>query len=184
MVERAGGQVRAMAAAAWLCWGVHAAECLWRGEPWDLLWMCNVGGALVALGWTARDARVLSVASCWLAVGTPLWALDLLGGGELRAASVLSHVGGLVLAGAGVRRLGFRPWSSVPATLGLAALVALSRLTPPSADVNLAHAVWPGWEGVFSSHGEYLAAMAGVAGLAFVIVDLVLSSSRVRHTSE
>ncbi|MCA9495233.1 MAG: hypothetical protein KC621_35135, partial [Myxococcales bacterium] len=78
---------RLLALLSWLVWGLHAAECVWRGEPWDLLWMCNVGGAMVALGWTLGSARWLSVAGCWLVVGVPRWALDLLGGGEVRAAS-------------------------------------------------------------------------------------------------
>lgn len=160
-------------------WAAHAAEGIARGEAADLLWMCNVAGALLAAGWWLGSPRAIAVSASWLALGVPLWALDLATGGEIRATSVASHLGGLALATLGVARLGWPRRTSAAATAALAALVALTRaLLPPAGNVNLAFAVWPGWEGLFPHHGVYLAAMASLAAACFAALEAAVTRLR------
>lgn len=50
-------------------------------------------------------------------------------------------------------------------------LTAAARVVaPPAENVNLAHAIPPGWEGPFPSHGAYLLLLGGLyAGAAFAL---------------
>jgi hypothetical protein len=84
----------------------------------------------------------------------------------------------------GVRRLGLPSgawWKAVPA---LIALILFCRLvTPPRANVNVAFAIYPGWEKVFPSHPIYLAVMMGLSAGYFVGFEYVLRRWLARKTA-
>lgn len=158
-----------------LAWGWHAMDSVRQNQPWDLLWMCNLGGLLLAAGWAARSPRTVAVAASWMALGVPLWALDLAAGAETRPSSVLSHLGGLALSGYAVYRLGWPRLTALPASLSLAALMVLCRLfTPEAGNVNLVFEVWPVFDGLIG-HGPYLALLAMLATAVFAAIDAAAS---------
>ncbi len=161
--------------AALACYAAHGGFHLYHGRPEDLLWACHLGAALVGVGLLARSPAVNAVGVSFLALGTPLWLLDLAAGGEFFPTSLLTHVGGLLIGLYGVRRLGVPAgvwWKSAAA---LAGLILLSRLvTPERANVNVAFAVPPPWDKTFPSHAAYLAAMMAVAAAYFFALELAV----------
>jgi hypothetical protein len=73
------------------------------------------------------------------------------------------------------RRLPWPRHAALTATLGLAALQGVTRLlTPAAANMNLAFAVWSGWESSFPSYAAYEMVLLGGAGAAFFCGDRLL----------
>jgi hypothetical protein len=149
-------------------YGAHAAYYAVQARPLvNMLWMCHLASVLIAAGLLARVPSLNAVGVLWLLIGLPLWFLDLARGGAFHPTSTLTHVGGLAAGLWGARRLGFPAGAWWRAVLGMIALLLLSRaVTPPAENVNLAFAVWTGWEAVFPSHPLYvLALLVTSAGL-------------------
>ena len=144
--------------AASICYAIHFVFNFCRGQLEDLLWVCHVGAALVAVGLLTSSATVNGLGALFLCLGTPLWLLDVAGGGEFNPTSCFNHLGVFGLGLCGVRRLGMPRGVWLKASVALITLIAFSRLaTPAAANVNLAFAIHPGWENRFPSHRVYLA---------------------------
>jgi len=140
-----------------------------------LLWSCHLGAALVGIGLLSSSATTNGIGLLFLCMGTPLWMMDLAGGGEFYPTSSLTHVGGLAIGLYGARRLGLPSGAWWKAVVALITLILICRLvTPPRANVNVAFAIYPGWEKVFSSHLVYLATMMGAAAAYFFVCEYVL----------
>jgi hypothetical protein len=173
------GARRAAGLTSALLWGAHALDSLWLGQGADLLWMCNLGGLLLALGLWRAAPWLVALSASWLVLGVPLWALDVLATGQTRLSSIFSHLGGLLLALYGVYRLGWPPRTWLLASLGLAGLLVVCRtLTPAQANVNLVFEVWPLLADKIG-HGLYLVLLGALAAAVFGLLD-VLASRMVR----
>jgi hypothetical protein len=167
--------MRWLGALALIGYFVHGSGHLAQGHPEDLLWACHIGAALVGIGLLIGSAAINGVGVALLALGTPLWLLDLSTGGEFLPTSLLTHILGLVIGLYGVRRLGLPAGVWWKATVSLIALIALCRLfTPASANVNVAFAIPHPWEQSFPSHSVYLATVLTVATGYFFILEFVL----------
>ena len=54
-------------------------------------------------------------------------------------------------------------------------LLLLSRLvTPPAANVNLAHQVWAGWEDLFPSYAVYFAVLLAGSAVLYAAIEALL----------
>jgi hypothetical protein len=159
-------------AVALLCWAIHAADLVRRGDGQDLLWMCNVAALAAGVGMLGRRPRVVAGAAMALALGLPLWLGGLLTAGIFMPTALLTHVVTLGLAVRGARALGVPRgtwWRAL--AVGLA-LIALARVTTdPARNVNLAYAVWPGWERLFPSHLAYLCVLTALHAGAFAALE-------------
>jgi hypothetical protein len=157
------------------CYAVHAIFHLVHGSPADLLWMCHLGAAIVGAGLLFSSMTTAAIGTLFLCLGTPLWFVDLAGGGEFYPTSCFTHIGGLVIGLYASRRYGLPSGAWWRATLGLVFLILVCRfVTPPKANVNLAFAMYPGWERVFSSYLPYISTMVAIAALYFLIAELIL----------
>jgi hypothetical protein len=144
------------------------------GSFWEALWLCHVSNLVLAAGLALRSPRVVGVAMLWLVFGTGAWILNLAGGATMVITSLLTHVGGLVVAISGIRRLGFPAGTWIRAVLLFAACQLLSRwLTPAEFNLNLAHRVWEGWERAFPSYGWYLLMIYAAASSVFIVVEML-----------
>jgi len=129
----------------------------WRiNQLGHLMWMCNIGNLLLALGLFLEKPVVVRLAAIWTIPGLVIWFLYVVLVWEVFFSSVLAHVGGLVVAMIALRHYGMDR-SSWRWALGWYLVVQLlSRFfTPPELNVNLAHAIQPGWEGVFHSYWSF-----------------------------
>ncbi len=162
---------------------LHAANHLRLGTAHDLLWMCNLATAVLAIGCLARNATLVGMPMLWLSIGTPLWLMDLLHGGEVLATGILTHVGGLAISVMAVIKLGMPRGTWYRATVVLGVVMALSRIaTPREANVNLVFSVRTGWDAYFGSHLVYLAMLlaigaAGAFAVERVVVRITASSA-------
>jgi hypothetical protein len=145
---------------------------VWHGRPADLLWACHLGALAIGVGCVTRRAALVAVGLSFLAYGVPLWLLDLATGGEFVPTSAGTHLGGLAVGVAAVRRLGWPTGTWRRALAASIGLLGVTRLvTPPAANVNLVFAVAGGWEARFPSHAAYLALMIAGAGAVFFIAE-------------
>jgi hypothetical protein len=115
-----------------------------------------------------------AVGFLWIATGDVLWLVGLASGGEFIPTSLFTHGGGLALGALGLARFGMPRntwWRAVLAFLVLQQVCRFA--TPPQANVNLAHAVWSGWEEVFPSSIAYQTVLLAIGAAACFAVERI-----------
>lgn len=159
-----------MAALALL--GTREVVFVFRNQPENGLWACYTALLLVGVGLMARSAIWNAVGTFWLTVGFPLWIVDMLVAGNTEATSALTHIGGLILGYAGMKRLGLPPRTWVFSILGLAALMVGSRFLSTAAEnINFSYRVYEGVDRIFPSYSSYVLALFGVFVTTFLLLQ-------------
>ncbi len=154
---------------------VHNTNHVLRGETYDLLWVCNVAPLLLAIGCVLRRPGPTAIATLWLFYGTPVWLVDLATGAGIILTSVLPHLLCPVVGVVALRELGLPRHAWLRASAALVVLMIATRLvTPPTANVNLVHGIWRGWEPVFKTHALYLAFGLSTSALTYFIGERLL----------
>ena len=157
------------------CYLIHAGSHFLNGRPEEALWMCHLGAALVGAGLLSSSAITNGIGTLFLCIGTPLWVMYLAGGGEFYPTSCFPHLAGLAIGLYGVRRLGLPSGTWWRSVVALVTLILVCRLvTPAQANVNVAFAIYPGWEKVFPSHPIYLAVMMAQSAGYFLLCGYAL----------
>jgi hypothetical protein len=110
----------------------------------ELLWICHVTSAMLAMGLLAQ-APLLIVTGflCQVAVAVPAYALHVLSGGETTVVSFILHVLSPVfgwLAWRGKRIPAVTPWLGAAVYIGL--LLICRQFTPEALNVNVAFRPW------------------------------------------
>ena len=153
-----------------------------------MLWMCNIGNLLLALGLFFEQVLLIRVAVIWMVPGVGVWFVyvvptwgKLLTGGfsytELFGvvSSTLAHIGGFC-AGIGVIRrvrMDRRAWFYAFIWYFLVQL--MSRLVTPAAlNVNVAHNIQAGWEHTFSSYLKFWFVLTTLVGICLWALGLLL----------
>ena len=154
---------------------IHAGALVYAGEPYHIIWSCHLGCLIVGMGLLVRLPWLYAIGFFWLTMGVPLWLLNVLTGHEFMLTSILSHGGGVIVAVYGLRFMEIPRFAWAAATAGLAVLGLLTRwVTPPDANVNLAFAVWSGWEDRFPSHFWYVVMLLSIAAVSFWFIELII----------
>lgn len=154
--------------------GVH----YWRiNELGHLLWMCNIGNLLLAMGLFLEKARVVRLAAIWMIPGLLVWFLYVVLTWGVFLTSTLAHVGGLVVAMIALRKYGMdrTAWRWA---LGWYLMVQLcSRfVTAPALNVNLVHSIQPGWEQTFASYWTFWITLTLIGVVVLWLSGLLLWS--------
>ena len=118
-----------------------------------LLWMCNIGNLLLAIGLFLERPLLVRVAAIWTIPGLFVWFVYVVLAWGMFFTSTLAHVGGIVVAAFVVRayRMNRNSWRYAFAWY-LVVLILSRFVTAPDLNVNLAHAIQPGWERAFGSY--------------------------------
>ena len=154
---------------------IHAAVLIHTGEPYHILWSCHLACLMVGIALLMQLPLLHAVGFFWLAMGVPLWLLNILTSRDYMLTSTLSHIGGFIIAVYGLRFERMPRFSWGVATAGLIVLGIVSRLaTPQHANVNLSFAVWQGWEDTFPSYFWYVVMLLTIAALTFWILELIV----------
>ena len=125
-------------------------------ELGHMLWMCNIGNLVLAIGLFAERPLLIRVAAIWTIPGLFVWFLYVVLAWGVFLTSTLAHVGGIAVAVFALRTYGMDQKSWLYAFAWVLLMQLISRLfTAPQLNVNLAHAVQPGWEGTFTSYWSF-----------------------------
>jgi len=165
--------------------GIH----YWQtGEPGHMLWMCNIGNLLLALGLFLGKARLMRVAVIWLIPGVAVWFVYVVptwgmlltgkfGVTELIGvlSSTLAHLGGLSVGILVLRRIGMDHRAWLWAFGWYFFIQMLSRfVTPAALNVNVAHRIQDGWEQTFSSYLRFWLVLTLLIGVCLWILGRLL----------
>jgi hypothetical protein len=152
------------------------AEHYWKiNELGHLLWMCNLGNLMLAMGLFLEKPLVIRISAIWTIPGLFVWILYVVLAWGVFLTSTLAHVGGLVVALFAVSLVGMdrTAWRWA---FGWYLMVQLaSRLvTPAVLNVNLAHAIQPGWERTFQSYWTFWLVLTIVTAIILWLSGLLL----------
>lgn len=165
----------ALGGAALLGWVVLVVDKALHGLLPEAMWCCAMGQLLLGVGLVAAWPRLAVTGTAWLAFGVPLWVIGLASGEVMRWPSWFTHLVAPVIGVVAARGLGVPRGTWWRATLGLVALQAATRwLTPPRFNVNLAHAVYPGWERLFPTYAAYYLFMLACGAAACFAAEALL----------
>ena len=153
--------------------GIH----YWRiHELGHMLWMCNIGNLLFAVGLFLDNRRLMRVAIIWTIPGLIIWLIYVVLEWGVFFTSTLAHVGGLVVGLFVLRRIGMDRRSWVYAFVWYLLVQFASRLlTATDLNVNLAHRIQPGWDQRFGTYWQFWLVLTIVtAGTLWLVEQLFL----------
>ena len=150
----------------------------WKiNELGHLLWMCNVGNVLLAMGLFLEKPLVIRLSAIWMIPGLLVWILYVVLAWGVFFSSTLAHVGGLVVAMIALSkvRMDRAAWRWA---FGWYLVVQLASrfVTPAALNVNLAHAVQHGWERSFGSYWMFWLVLTLVTLVVLWLSNLLLWS--------
>jgi len=150
--------------------GIH----YWRiSQMGHMLWMCNIGNLLMAIGLFTANRWLMRVAIIWTIPGLLIWFLYVVLTWGIFLSSTLAHVGGLVVGMIVLRQIGMEKRTWLYAFGWYLLVQLLSRLlTSPELNVNLAHSIQPGWEQRFSSYWQFWMVLTLLNGVVLWLLEL------------
>ena len=138
-----------------------------------MLWMCNIGNLLLALGLFFYNRWLMRIAIIWTIPGLIIWFIYVVLAWGVFLTSTLAHVGGLAVGMFVLRKIGMDRRTWLYAFGWYLAVQFLSRLvTAPELNVNLAHKIQPGWEHLFGAYWQFWLVLTIVTGLVLWVVEL------------
>jgi hypothetical protein len=158
-------------------------------ELGHMLWMCNVGNLMLALGLFFGQVILIRVAIIWIIPGLAVWFLfyilpiwgPFLHGSISHAqlfgvlSSTLVHVGGFVVGIAVLRKVGMDGRAWLYAFIWYFIVQLISRLVTPTAmNVNVSQGIQAGWEQTFNSYLKFWLALTLMVGVCLWILGLLL----------
>lgn len=153
-----------------------------------MLWMCNIGNLLLALGIFFEQALLIRVAVIWSLPGLVVWGLyvvptwGMLVTGRMSfsefygvVASTLAHVGGLSVGILVLRKVKMNASAWAYAFVWYLIVQGASRLvTPVAMNVNVSQRVQDGWEARFSSYWIFWLMLSSTVALCLWLMTILL----------
>ena len=148
----------------------------WRiNELGHMLWMCNIGNLILALGLFLDKPALVRLSGIWMVPGIVVWFLYVVLAWGVFLTSTLAHVGGLVVATIALKWYRMERGSWRHAFGWYLAIQLISRfVTPPAFNVNLAHTVASGWERTFQSYWSFWLVLTAITAATLWISGMIL----------
>jgi len=148
----------------------------WRiREFGHVLWMCNIGNLLLAIGLFWCNRRLMRIAIIWTIPGLFVWFLYVVLAWGVFFTSTLAHVGGLIVGMFVLRQIGMARGTWLFAFGWYLIVQLLSRVfTAAELNVNLAHRIQSGWEQRFGSYWEFWLVLTVVIAITLWVVEILL----------
>jgi hypothetical protein len=157
-------------------------------ELGNMLWLCNIGNLLLALGLFFEAPKLIRVAVLWTVPGVavwfvyvvPTWGMLLTGRfsyAELFGvlSSTLAHLGGFAVGIAVLRKVGMDARAWLYAFVWYFVVQLISRLVTPAAmNVNLSHTIQAGWEKTFSTYWSFWFVFTILVGACLWFLEVLL----------
>jgi hypothetical protein len=149
----------------------------WRvGGMGYLLYMCNVGNLLLAIGLLFARRELIRAAAIWTIPGLLIWIRYVVMEYDYVFSSFLAHVGGIAIGLIALRRVRMDRIAWLYAFAWYLVMQLAARLfTTPELNVNLAFRIQPGWEQTFSSYWKFWIVMSAVVAASLWVIGKVLS---------
>jgi hypothetical protein len=158
--------------AFWLGQAVH----YWRhdGLP-HLLWMCNIGNLLLAIGLFFQINWLSRLAAIWLIPGIVIWLQYIIAWQNFVISSFFVHIGGFVVSLYVLHKLGSSHQMALHAILWYLILQLFCRLfTDPQMNINVAHSVYGDLNKTFDSYWKFWLAATALVVFGMFMIQLVL----------
>jgi hypothetical protein len=153
-----------------------------------MLWMCNIGNLLLALGIFFEQALLIRIAVIWSMPGLVVWGLyvvptwGMLVTGRMSLSefygvitSTLAHVGGLSVGILVLRKVKMNASAWAYAFLWYLIIQGASRLlTPVALNVNLSQRIQDGWETSFSSYWKFWLVLSALVAVCLWLLGFLL----------
>jgi hypothetical protein len=153
-----------------------------------MLWMCNIGNLLLALGIFFEQALLIRIAVIWSMPGLVVWGLyvvptwGMLVTGRMSLSefygvitSTLAHVGGLSVGILVLRKVKMNSSACAYAFLWYLIIQGVSRLlTPVALNVNLSQRIQDGWETSFSSYWKFWLVLSALVAVCLWLLGFLL----------
>ena len=157
-------------------------------ELGHMLWMCNIGNLLLAIGLFFEEAILIRVAVMWMVPGVAVWFVyvvptwGMLLTGRFRYAelfgvvsSTLAHLGGFAVGIVALRKVGMDARAWLYAFIWYFVVQLISRLVTPAAmNVNLSQRIQAGWEQTFSTYWRFWFVLTMLVGVCLWVLGLLL----------
>lgn len=159
----------------WLGQGIN--YWLMDGLP-HMLWMCNIGNLLLAIGMFFRIDWLARLVSIWTIPGVVIWLQYVVSTGDIKISSVFAHLGGLIVALYTFYKIRSSKFVALHAIIWYLVLQQFCRMfTPPSYNLNVAFSIDGGWQNTFSSYWTFwftatLVVMVGMFILQFILTKI------------
>jgi hypothetical protein len=149
----------------------------WRfGGLGNLLWMCNIGNLLLAIGMFLNHRELIRATAIWTIPGLGIWFWYVWLSGSTAFSSTLAHVGGVIVGVLVLRRVRMDRIAWLYAFVWYLLVQGASRvITARELNVNVAHFIQPGWEGAFGSFWKFWIVMTLVVAIALWAIGMVFS---------
>src|SRR5712692_1921307 len=149
----------------------------WRvGGLGNLLWMCNVGSLVLAIGLFFERLELIRAAAIWTIPGLGIWIRYVALESDYVFSSFLAHVGGIVVGLIVLRTVRMDRIAWLYAfTWYLIMQLAARLFTAPELNVNVAFRIPPGWEQTFSSYWKFWMVMSAVVAACLWVIGKVLA---------
>lgn len=148
----------------------------WRtNELGHMLWMCNIGNLILALGLFLDKPALVRAAAIWTVPGLVVWFVYVVLPWGVFLSSILAHLGGLAVAMLALKRYRMDRAAWRHAFGWYLAIQLVSRfITPKEFNVNLAHTVASGWERTFQSYWTFWLVLTVIAVAVLWISGMML----------
>jgi hypothetical protein len=159
--------------AFFLAQGVH----YWRiDQLGHMLWMCNIGNLLLAIGLFLGQPVLVRVAAIWSIPGVFIWFRYVVMEWGLFGSSMAAHVGGLIVSLIALRKVRVDRVSWLYCVSWFLILQLLARLTtPPEMNVNVSQTVYQGWQQTFTVYWKFWLVTTLLMAVGFWLLGLVLN---------
>jgi hypothetical protein len=149
----------------------------WRyGGSENLLWMCNVGNLLLAIGLFLSHKELIRAAAIWTIPGLGIWFQYVLLANGNFFSSTLAHVGGIIVGLIVLSRVRMDRIAWLYSFVWYLFMQLAARLTTPATmNVNLAHKVQDGWKHTFSAYWKFWIVLTVTVAAGLWTIGMVLS---------
>lgn len=168
-------QVRLLGLLPLLFFILHANYYRQVGGVRHMLWMCNIGNLLLAVGLFLAYPMLIRVALIWLLPGLPIWLWFVVRPGSWIPTSFFAHAGGLIVGLIAIQRVRATRWMWLQALIWYLFVQAICRLfTPAELNLNGAHLIFGEFETLFDAYWQFWIVGTLVVAIGLWVVGLAL----------
>jgi len=148
----------------------------WRiNELGHMLWMCNIGNLLLAIGLFLNQALIIRVAVIWMIPGLVVWLTYVALAWGVFLSSTLAHIGGLLVGLLAIKQVRMDHTAWLYALVWYLVIQLLSHfITPVELNVNVSHSIDPGWRQTFNAYWKFWLVLTVATAMILWVLDLLL----------